>query len=142
MKRLAGLLILAAGCQSSAPYTLGAAVLNTAIAGGVAAGRRAGGECFTPCVKGTRCNLATGFCDPIPCRGECQEWQHCVESGLVPHCADGAAPALMIERKKGEKPPEPIKPFNPGPRPEPAPSEQKPRTAEPEAPDKGPGEYP
>lgn len=94
-----------AACQSTAPYTVPAAAVNTAIAAGVSAGRRADGECYSPCGPGTKCNPKTGFCDTLPCRGECQAWQRCDESGVLYKCVDESAPALGIERKKGEKPP-------------------------------------
>lgn len=62
------------------------AAVNTAIAGSVAAARRANGECLTPCTPGTTCNQATGLCDPIPCRGECKLGDVCEVTGLGEKC--------------------------------------------------------
>lgn len=73
----AALLSLAA-CTSSAPYTLPAAVINAAVAGGTAAQSRGAGGCYAVCTNGTRCNPASGFCEPIP-KG-CQEGQPCSEA--------------------------------------------------------------
>jgi hypothetical protein len=61
--RLAPALLLAAGCASTAPYTVGAAVVNTALAAGTAAVQRAAGGCIATCTNGTVCNERTGFCE-------------------------------------------------------------------------------
>jgi hypothetical protein len=63
-----------------------AAALSTAIAVGAAGARRAEGDCFTWCGRGTKCNPATGLCEPIACGGECGEGEYCEESGAVPKC--------------------------------------------------------
>ncbi len=96
---------LAAAACASSPSTnplMGSAAanaaINTAVAGAVAAGRRAGGDCYTPCVPGTACNAQTGMCDPLPCRGQCQKWERCDESGLVAHCVP-LAPDLAIGQR-------------------------------------------
>ena len=90
------------------------AVLNTGVAVGVAAVRRAEGDCFIPCVPGRRCNPETGFCDKVPCRGECTEDQYCDESGVVPRCVYVRDTGLGIVRKSDEIPegpaPQPAKP--------------------------------
>ena len=56
-------LALAAGCQSSAPYTVGAAALNSAVAVGAAMGQKAAGGCYATCTHGTVCNPRTGLCE-------------------------------------------------------------------------------
>jgi hypothetical protein len=81
----AGIALFTAGCQAAGGAAAGA-VINTAIAASYSGVRRANGECFSPCLPGTRCNPATGYCDPLPCRGECQQWERCDESGLISHC--------------------------------------------------------
>ena len=53
----------AVACKSSAPYTLPAAAINTALAAGVAAAQRSAGGCYAQCVGGTVCNPRTGFCE-------------------------------------------------------------------------------
>ncbi len=56
--------LAAAACQSSAPYTLPAAAINTAIAAGAATAQRASGGCYAVCTNGNVCNPRTGFCEP------------------------------------------------------------------------------
>ncbi len=56
--------LLTSACKSSAPYTLPAAGINTALAIGAAAAVRSSGGCYAQCVGGTVCNPATGFCEP------------------------------------------------------------------------------
>ena len=65
MSRLAALavLLLALACQSSAPYTLPAAIINTTVAVGMAAAQKASGGCVATCTNGTVCNPRTGFCE-------------------------------------------------------------------------------
>jgi hypothetical protein len=59
--------------------------------------RRIDGECYVPCLKGTRCNNETGLCDPLPCRGECKKGEYCDESGFIPRCVAEPIPGLIIE---------------------------------------------
>ncbi|MGA8892692.1 MAG: hypothetical protein WB493_14060 [Anaeromyxobacteraceae bacterium] len=64
--RLLLALVLAAGatgCKSSAPYTIPAAAINSALAVGVSAAQRSAGGCYAQCVGGTICNPRTGFCE-------------------------------------------------------------------------------
>jgi len=62
--------------------------------------RRVNGECYVPCLKGTVCNLETGMCDTLPCRGECRHGEWCDDTGLVDRCVPGIDPRLQIETKK------------------------------------------
>ncbi len=62
-----------AACQSSAPYTLPAALANTGLALGVSAAHRAGGGCYATCTGGTVCNPATGYCEAASAREVCGE---------------------------------------------------------------------
>jgi hypothetical protein len=55
-------LLLGAGCKSSAPYTLPAAGINTALAAGVAVAQRKAGGCYAQCTGGLVCNENTGLC--------------------------------------------------------------------------------
>jgi predicted small lipoprotein YifL len=60
------LLTLAAAlpaCGSSAPYTIPAAAINSAIAVGASAAQRSAGGCYAQCVGGTVCNPRNGFCE-------------------------------------------------------------------------------
>jgi hypothetical protein len=73
---LAALLLPAAAlmaCGSSAPYTLGAAAVNTSLALGAAAAQRAGGGCYATCTNGTVCNPASGMCEAAAAEQVCQE---------------------------------------------------------------------
>ncbi len=57
-------LAAAAGCGSSAPYTVPAAALNTGVALGFSAAERAKGGCYAVCTNGTVCNPKNGLCEP------------------------------------------------------------------------------
>jgi hypothetical protein len=71
------------GCFAGAA---GDAVLNTGIALGASAVSRSQGGCYASCPPGTTCNKTTGYCDPLPCRGECDPFQECVEDRLFYRC--------------------------------------------------------
>jgi hypothetical protein len=74
MKQLALLAVLAlAGCGSTAPYTAGAAAINTAVAVGASAAQRAGGGCYATCTNGTVCNARTGLCEARTAGQYCEE---------------------------------------------------------------------
>jgi hypothetical protein len=60
---LAACALAAAACGSSAPYTLPAAILNTAVAVGAAGVQRAQGGCYAVCTNGTVCNPRNGLCE-------------------------------------------------------------------------------
>jgi len=85
-------LILGVGCANAGGAVASAAV-NTAIAGGVSAARRAQGACYTDCLEGTKCNEQTGMCDPLPCRGKCRAGEHCEPTTVGERCV----PDLELE---------------------------------------------
>jgi hypothetical protein len=60
---LVGLALGLSACQSSAPYTIPSAAINTAIAAGASVAQRSAGGCYAQCVGGTVCNPRTGFCE-------------------------------------------------------------------------------
>jgi hypothetical protein len=66
-------LLLASSCASSAPYTLGAAAINTAVAVGASAAERASGGCYATCTNGTVCNAQTGLCETRKMDQSCEE---------------------------------------------------------------------
>ncbi len=70
---LAALALLATGCQSSAPYTVPAAAINTGIALGVAGAQRAQGGCYAVCTNGTVCNPKNGLCESAKADLYCEE---------------------------------------------------------------------
>lgn len=47
------------------------AVVNTAIAAVAAGANRAAGGCYSTCPPGTACDVRTGLCEELPCRGKC-----------------------------------------------------------------------
>ncbi len=72
MRHLGALLaVAAAGCASSAPYTVPAAILNSAVAAGASLEQRASGGCFAVCTNGTVCNPRTGYCETPPAGAAC-----------------------------------------------------------------------
>ncbi len=107
MVRTAPLLLLlaAVACGSSAPYTIPAAVLNSAVAVGVSAQQRAAGGCYATCTNGAVCNERTGFCEPAPCVGNCgNEICEATPSGTV-RCTPAWRPVLISKQPPGtEKP--------------------------------------
>ncbi|WP_146210107.1 hypothetical protein [Vitiosangium sp. GDMCC 1.1324] len=54
---------------------------------------RAQGGCYATCLPGTTCNTQTGYCDPLPCRGECLSQEQCVEDALGSRCMPAGQPA-------------------------------------------------
>ncbi|WNG22872.1 hypothetical protein F0U62_01650 [Cystobacter fuscus] len=81
------------GCAGAA----GSAVLNTAVALGASAASRSSGGCYASCPTGTTCDKATGLCEQLPCRGECDPFQECVEKRLTYRCvARGSANGDLI----------------------------------------------
>lgn len=97
------MLLLAIGCGAS-PDTIAAAVITSAVGVTAAGVSRATGGCFASCPVGTTCNEVTGFCEPLPCRGECKEGEVCDEAGPVPKCVARTAD-IVIETDQGSSPP-------------------------------------
>ena len=62
------------------------AALNTGVAVGASAVSRSQGGCYAACPAGTTCNKTTGYCDPLPCRGECDPFEECIEDRLTYRC--------------------------------------------------------
>lgn len=84
-------LVFLGGC-AAAGGAVATAAINTATAATVSAVRRANGECFTPCNPGTACNPSTGYCDPLPCRGQCRFDEKCEVSPVGDKCVPAKAP--------------------------------------------------
>ncbi|MFE8601325.1 hypothetical protein [Archangium violaceum] len=84
--------LLLSGCVADASGALSNAALNTAVALGASAISRAQGGCYAACPTGTTCNEATGYCDPLPCRGECAPFEECVEDKLLYQCIARGTP--------------------------------------------------
>jgi hypothetical protein len=84
MARFGWLAVLAVvlGCKSTAPYTVPAAAINTALAVGTSLQQRAEGGCFATCAYGTVCDPRTGTCvkETSACGSACQSWEVCVET--------------------------------------------------------------
>lgn len=78
------------GCAGPSGGALLNAAINTGVAVGASAVSRSQGGCYASCPAGTRCNASTGYCDPIPCRGECDPFQECIEDRLTYRCVTRA----------------------------------------------------
>ncbi|AKJ06327.1 hypothetical protein ATI61_105683 [Archangium gephyra] len=76
------LVLFLSGCAGD----VSGALLNTGVALGASAISRSQGGCYAVCPVGTTCNESTGYCDPLPCRGECAPFEECVEEKLVYQC--------------------------------------------------------
>lgn len=83
-------------CKSSAPYTLPAAAVNSALAVGVSTLQRTQGGCFAQCVGGTVCNPATGFCEKagVVCIGAEATSMECIGKGGTPTSIGADGPTL------------------------------------------------
>ncbi len=109
-------LALAAGCRSSAPYTMPAAALNTAVAVGAALEQKAAGGCYATCSHGTVCNPRTGLCEAASAMEVCDQGEtgavRCVPlMGVgVARPAETAPPAMSpvgVSPATGSVPPPP-----------------------------------
>lgn len=79
------LAVVLGGCGASGGTLVNAAV-NTAIGAGASAARREAGHCYTACDEFTRCDRETGYCVPIPCRGQCHAQERCMKDGASERC--------------------------------------------------------
>jgi hypothetical protein len=99
--RIPPLILLALpACQSSAPYTIPAAIINSTVAVGAALRQRAEGGCYAVCAPGTVCNPRTGYCEQATCLN-CQSWEICALSDAVWRCVpavDAAIPSIAQKR--------------------------------------------
>ncbi|WP_052517958.1 hypothetical protein [Archangium violaceum] len=86
------LVLFLSGCATTASGGLLGAALNTGVALGASAISRAQGGCYAACPVGTTCNESTGYCDPLPCRGECDPFEECVEDKLRYQCVARGTP--------------------------------------------------
>lgn len=100
--------VAAAGCGSSAPYTVPAAALNTAVAVGAALEQRAAGGCYATCTHGTVCNPRTGYCESASAAEVCDQGEtgavRCVPVMGVSRRPDGAPPASVLGTGIGVSP--------------------------------------
>lgn len=67
------------GCGASNQDVFGA-VANTALGVTAAGVSRANGGCYAVCTNGTACNPNTGYCEALPCRGECRTDEYCANT--------------------------------------------------------------
>jgi hypothetical protein len=105
------------GCKSSAPYTVPAAAINTALAVGVSAAQRSAGGCYAQCVAGTICNPRTGFCEQpgAICLGQPSDPPSCLSrpgatmgtAAQVPGAAGMTDSPIGISPATGSVPPPP-----------------------------------
>ncbi len=80
---------LVAACKTGSPNTIAGAATTSALAIGAAAVERAAGGCIAICTAGTTCNPAKGLCEPLPCRGECAQNEHCEQTFSGNKCVSG-----------------------------------------------------
>ena len=102
--------LVAIGCGASSATLVNAAV-NTSVAAGASVARRAGGQCYTWCEEGTRCDPSSGYCVALPCRGRCRAAETCAGKGLEERCV------LTVETSPRDAPAPP--PGQPAPPPKP-----------------------
>ena len=87
----------AMGAGVSTP--VGVAVATTAAMGTSLASRALGG-CYAICQQGETCNPRNGYCEPLPCRGECGANERCDQSGAFgDKCIPGAGQSVAAERQ-------------------------------------------
>jgi hypothetical protein len=101
------LLVGASGCTGSRGSSSAVdAVVNVALAAGSSALSRSSGDCYASCPTGTMCNKETGFCERLPCRGECRSNEECVEQALTYRCVVLAPPGgnITVEPKAKSEP--------------------------------------
>ncbi|MFL5356675.1 hypothetical protein [Archangium sp.] len=109
------------GCVGASGGALLTAALNTGIAVGASAASRSQGGCYASCPVGTTCNKTTGYCDPLPCRGECDPFQECIEERLTYRCvarSPGSGKIIVnppAEQKPSDAPTAEQKPADPQP---------------------------
>jgi hypothetical protein len=104
MRLTPGLLALVLSACAGNSGAVANALVSTAVAASASAIQRANGGCFANCPVGTTCNESTGYCDPLPCRGECASNELCVgHPGGIERCEPRAAALLKIEKKVGEQ---------------------------------------
>lgn len=126
MHRLALVLLLAAGCRSSAPYTVPSAAINGALALGASAIQRSSGGCYAVCTHGTVCNPATGYCErgaELRCTGEdigsalCPQTKPGMSASQAAPTGSpyGLAPTVGVSPATGAAPPPPAEASPPGP---------------------------
>jgi hypothetical protein len=105
------LVLFLSGCVADA----GGALLNTGVALAASAVSRSQGGCYAVCPVGTTCNEATGYCDALPCRGECAPFEECIEEKLTYQCIARNTPRGDILVNPPE-PPASSAPASPAPR--------------------------
>jgi hypothetical protein len=87
-------LVIACGCGHAVGAATGALV-NLAIGATASGVSRATGGCYANCPPGTSCNPATGFCETLPCRGQCGPEERCVQVGRIERCESTRADATL-----------------------------------------------
>jgi len=102
MGRLSLLAALAlASCHTGSANTMGGAVVMSALALGSSAVSRASGGCYAVCQQGETCNEKTGYCDPLPCRGQCRADESCEEGFFGIKCVPGGAMIGVSSKSDG-----------------------------------------
>jgi hypothetical protein len=82
--------LLLAACTTGSANTMAGAAVMTAAGLGAAAASRASGGCIAVCTNGTACNPRTGYCEVLPCRGQCSATEHCEQTFAESKCMPGS----------------------------------------------------
>lgn len=99
LRAFAPLLLAVAACNTSGgSSSIASAAIATAVAATASGVSRASGGCYAACPTGTTCNTATGFCDPLPCRGLCGPNEWCEKIGSSERCVRARPAELEILR--------------------------------------------
>jgi hypothetical protein len=77
--------LLALGCGVTGSTLIGA-TLTTGVGIGASVHNYNQGGCYSVCTAGSKCNMATGMCERIPCGGECPNGQTCQDGPTGPEC--------------------------------------------------------
>lgn len=110
MRVLTAFALFCASCHTGSSNTAAGAVIMTSLALGSSAYSRAHGGCYAVCQQGERCNESTGYCEALPCRGQCNANETCEEGFFGIKCLPGAPLAVQSSTAQSVKPKPPAPP--------------------------------
>lgn len=106
MRRAAviGWLVLLSSCYGAQSGMVANALLGTAVGIASSGISRASGGCYASCPVGTTCNPDTGYCDELPCRGQCGPGETCQLNGPFSQCVRSVPVELRLNDRELEAP--------------------------------------